>query len=466
MNDVSPDGMLRVETRSRFAGPLRSVLLESRQRWRDMVSLAAALAFETDAQGRFTFIVPEQPLGWSAAKLLGQAGEVLLAEVGATAGCNPFRPRGVLRRQRAWLRRADGTTACLVFAAAPLLDRHGRTIGARGLGMDITEQDSKEAQAAAALRRGEVIDHILWRMRQEVMAPRMMQAALHALLNALGAEGAAVVGLLGEVATPRHEVGAGARMVLDTAAVLLREADPRGPALAGLAKDRPVLVAACQTRFGEVAGLAVWRAAGQRQWDFDDQLLAGAATSIVRVVLEHEAIQRELACQARTDPLTGLLNRRAFLEELPRHIERLERDRAPGTLMFADIDYLKSVNDGLGHELGDQLLCCAAELLRNAVRPTDLVARLGGDEFAVWLNGADHLTAAERAEGLRVNAPRVFADLAEGSVAGVGFSIGIATRQPGGGEEIESVMRRADLAMYEVKRAGKGHWRVSHEEAQ
>ena len=123
------------------------------------------------------------------------------------------------------------------------------------------------------------------------------------------------------------------------------------------------------------------------------------------MVLEHEAIQREMGRQARTDPLTGLLNRRAFLEEMSRHIDRLDREEQPGTLLFADLDYFKPVNDRLGHEVGDEVLVRTANVLRNTVRPTDLVARLGGDEFALWMNGADHMTAAERAEHLCVEVP-------------------------------------------------------------
>jgi diguanylate cyclase (GGDEF)-like protein len=90
-----------------------------------------------------------------------------------------------------------------------------------------------------------------------------------------------------------------------------------------------------------------------------------------------------------------------------------------------------------------------------------LVARLGGDEFAVWLTGADHLTAAERADyfcktapaELQASLPEPFPDLA--------VSIGIATRRPGSHEPIEDLTRRADMAMYEVKRGGRRHWRVS-----
>ena len=90
---------------------------------------------------------------------------------------------------RAWLKRADGSSILLAFSAAPLSDAEGRIVGTRGMGIDWTEFDENAGRVAASLRRGEVLDHILWRMGQEVLAPRMMQAALDALMNALGAEG-------------------------------------------------------------------------------------------------------------------------------------------------------------------------------------------------------------------------------------------------------------------------------------
>jgi diguanylate cyclase (GGDEF)-like protein len=193
-------------------------------------------------------------------------------------------------------------------------------------------------------------------------------------------------------------------------------------------------------------------------------LLITAAAHLIRMVLEHEAIQREMARQARTDPLTGLLNRRAFLEEMTRHIDRLDREEQPGTLLFADLDDFKQVNDGLGHEVGDQVLLSTANILRNKMRPSDLVARLGGDEFAVWMNGADHLTAAERADYLCKEVANTLRELtAAGGAAPPTVSIGIATREAANHEPVDSLLRRADHAMYEVKRAGRGHWRVASE---
>jgi diguanylate cyclase (GGDEF)-like protein len=167
--------------------------------------------------------------------------------------------------------------------------------------------------------------------------------------------------------------------------------------------------------------------------------------------------------QARTDSLTGLLNRRAFLEEIARCAERLDREELPGTLMFVDVDDFKVVNDAMGHEVGDQVLIRTAALLRNVVRPTDLVARLGGDEFAVWMNGADHMTAAERAEQLRTQVPREMSELTGSNTLRLGVSIGIATRCHGSREPIDGVLRRADMAMYEVKHRGHGHWLVAPE---
>ena len=445
---------------------LRDALFDSRQRWRDLVSLGADLAFETDVWGRFVFLMPDPAFGWTAGTLLGQPGSLLLANGTDASTFDPFRPNNPMRRRRAWIKRADGSAACLAFSVTPLTDDEGRITGARGIGIDMTDYDARDAQVAASLRRGEVLDHILWRVGQEVLAPRMMSAALGALLNALGAEGTAVIVVTANAPTAElvHQAGGGAEAVMHAAARLMGTPST-GPLQSTNLDGRPLLLVGCQTRFGSQAGLLAWRTPDGRPWDNEERLLLGSAANIIRMVLEHETIQREMARQARTDPLTGLLNRRAFLEEVERHIDRLDREDLPGTLMFSDLDHFKPVNDKLGHEMGDQVLVLTANLLRQAVRPSDLVARLGGDEFAVWMSGADHLTAAERADRLREVVPVELGELVGGDAPRLSMSIGIATRRAGSHEPIDSLIRRADMAMYEVKRTGRGHWRVSLTEA-
>jgi diguanylate cyclase (GGDEF)-like protein len=444
---------------------LQGALIDSRQRWRELVHLAADFAFETDEWGRFTFIFPDRALDWAAEVLIGQPCSTLLADGGGIF--DPFRVSAKVRHRQAWLKRSDGAIACLTISAAPIHDPSGRIIGARGVGFDTTELDSLAAQTAGALRRAEVMDYILWRVGQEFLPARMIAAALDVLANVTGAEGVAVVVVPTSVdeAQVTHVIGTGADAIARIAAQSPMQSEPWSPGAGNpamcLIGSRPVLIAPCHTRFGENARLVAWRLPDGRSWDTDDTHLINSVGPIVRMILEREAMHHDMAQQARTDSLTGLLNRRAFLEEMERHAARQARDHEPATLMFADLDNFKPVNDRLGHEAGDDVLRHTGDLLRKTFRPTDLVARLGGDEFAIWMNGADHMTAAERAEYLRDAVPRMLADITGPDLPRVGVSIGIACRDAADDEPLDNLMRRADRAMYEVKRGGRGHWRVS-----
>jgi diguanylate cyclase (GGDEF)-like protein len=444
---------------------MQGALIDSRQRWRELVHLAADFAFETDEWGRFTLIFPDPALGWTAAALIGQPSTTMLAE--GSGLFDPFRVSARVRLRQAWLKRGDDGIACLTISAAPIQDAGGRIIGARGVGVDTTELDSLAALTAGALRRAEVMDHILWRVGQEVLPARMIDAALDVLANVTGAEGVAIVVVPTSVdaAQVTHVVGTGADAVAPIAAQQPDRGEPWSPGsnrpAMCMIDRRPVLITPCQTRFGENGRLVAWRLPDGRAWDAEDTQLVGSAAPIIRLCLERGAMQLEMAHQARTDSLTGLLNRRAFLEEMERHAARQGRDNLPATLMFADLDNFKPVNDRLGHEAGDEVLRHTGALLRKTFRPTDLVARLGGDEFAIWMNGADHMTAAERAEYLRDAVPRERADITGPDLPRVGVSIGIACRDAADAEPLDSLMRRADRAMYEVKRGGRGHWRVS-----
>lgn len=431
-------------------------------RWRQFVGLAADLAFETDAKGRLAFIIPETALGWPAGSLIGLPSERLIQDDGTEANFNPFRPTVEVRQHRTWLRSCSGELAMMSISAVPLRDASGTIVGARGVGVAIGDADAQTAHIAGLLRHGQVLDRILSRVAQEAGADAMLDAALWALIQALGAEGAAVIGTTTQDGTVEvvHECGPGASAVLQPVARLLAQSDNE-PGQTTTPTGRLVLAVRCRTRSGVNGGLAIWRNATDLEWDQEERLLAASTAAVVRLILEYDAVRREMAHQARTDPLTGLLNRRAFMEEMGRHIARLDRESEAGTLMYVDLDAFKAVNDRLGHAMGDKVLVHLADMLRRMVRPSDLIARLGGDEFAVWLSGADRMTAAERADQLckaaRVELPALLPDEA----LGLGVSVGIAMRGAGSRESIEDLTRRADMAMYEVKRGGRQHWRVS-----
>ncbi len=446
--------------------PLRSALFDSRQRWREFVLLTADFVFETDMAGRFTFIGPDPVLGWPAPALLGRSGSEILAEPAAQN--NVFLPAAIRQRRQVWLRRQDGSLACLRATTTPMTDVEGRIVGQRGSGIEITEEEDRRGEIITALRRNEVIDHILWHIRQEMLATNMARAGLGALCSALGAEGGAVIDLHRDAtiewrADPvRHQTTDVPEEFVEVALEHLCRPHQAGPMpVAGPLGER-LLVSSCAARLGGAAAVVLWRGITGRDWEPEDRAVMAAAVGILRLVLEQESIQQDMARQARTDPLTGLFNRRAFVEEVERRIGRLDRERLPGTIIFVDVDNFKSVNDRLGHEAGDQALVITATLLRATVRPTDLVARFGGDEFALWLDGADEFSASERAEALCARGPDELAHLAAGEAAPISLSIGIATRWPNEGLDLDHLMRRADQAMYNVKRTGRGRWRVAH----
>jgi diguanylate cyclase (GGDEF)-like protein len=441
---------------------LRDALVESRQRWQHLVDLAADLAFETDADGRFVFVMPETALGWPPGSLIGQPTTRLIGKDGAGTIFNPFRPAAEVRHHRAWLRRFDGGSSLMSISTAPLHDPRGVVVGVRGVGIDVTDHDAQIAQIAGKLRRSEVLRHILARVGQEAGADAMMDAALQALIHALGAEGAAVIRGLAETSPLEllHECGTGASAILPGAARLMAQ-ETLGSCRTEILDGRFVLAVGCRTRFGPDAGLVIWRDPNARPWDEEDTLLSGAAVNLIGMILDYEAVAREMVHKATTDPLTGLLNRRAFMDEAHRRAARLDRENEAGTLMFVDLDAFKAVNDRLGHAEGDKVLVHVADLLRKLVRPGDLIGRLGGDEFAVWLSGADHMTAAERADVFCKTAPAELQAALPEAFPELGVSIGIATRRAGSHEAIADLTRRADMAMYEVKRSGRRHWRVS-----
>jgi diguanylate cyclase (GGDEF)-like protein len=176
-----------------------------------------------------------------------------------------------------------------------------------------------------------------------------------------------------------------------------------------------------------------------------------------RDITTQKQAEAELRHTSRHDGLTGLANRRVFMEGVKQAIARAERGDRGFAVLFLDLDHFKDVNDTLGHPTGDDLLCAIADRLRVNARATDLVARFGGDEFAV-------IAAA-------IGEPADAANLADKIVAAIGnsfsihgnnihssVSIGIAVYEPGGADA-ETLLAHADVALYRAKADGRSGYR-------
>lgn len=177
--------------------------------------------------------------------------------------------------------------------------------------------------------------------------------------------------------------------------------------------------------------------------------IALSFTTLGLLVGWHEEAEHKLRLQADTDGLTGLLNRRAWLERAEDALAVARRYGAPLAVLMIDIDHFKQINDAQGHAAGDRALTSVAAKVQACARRGDLVCRYGGEEFCVLLShaGADAAHAFDR----RLRS----ALLDSPASARVGFSSGLATLQPDD-RDVEDLLSRADKALYAAKAAGRG----------
>lgn len=176
----------------------------------------------------------------------------------------------------------------------------------------------------------------------------------------------------------------------------------------------------------------------------------GVRVGVAHEVTELRRAERELEHRATHDPLTGLPNRHRLQHELQYALEHAARNRRGLAVLYLDLDGFKRINDQYGHDMGDRLLREVGQRLHKSLRQGDLMARVGGDEFVALLHGCSDVHAAGTvAEGL-LACLRLPIHLPEGAFQ-LDASIGIACF-PDGGSDADTLLARADRAMYEAKR--------------
>ena len=183
------------------------------------------------------------------------------------------------------------------------------------------------------------------------------------------------------------------------------------------------------------------------------QELRQALTALEVQMGERKNLQDELTRMATTDPLTGALNRRELMQRSKQEVAAARRYGRSLSLLIADIDFFKKLNDTYGHGVGDIAIRMVADICQQALRETDLVARIGGEEYVILMPEASGERAAETADRLRktIAAATIPAD---GSSFSITASFGVTEWSPED-DSIETTLARADSALYDAKQAGR-----------
>jgi diguanylate cyclase (GGDEF)-like protein/PAS domain S-box-containing protein len=438
----------------------RGALADSRKRYKDLVDLCSDFCWETDADGRFSFVSSGGILDYPIEELIGTVAASFYISGQEDRGESPFTSKTVVDQVDVWLRRANGARVCLETSSRPVTDPAGAFQGARGVCRDVTVERNRQSELSRVHVREQLTAHVMRTIRDEGVPENMLAAAAQAVAPAVGASGCTIMKIDDEGGLARAATyGAGSPPDEVIAAVLLR-APADGRVFTAEDDGHALLCVSTSCQHDVNGALVLWRDKDRGEWSADDCTVISDVAVQLGVALQQIHIRIELESLSRTDPLTGLLNRRAFSAELEDRMDRVRRGNTDGALFYIDLDNFKPVNDILGHQKGDEALKAVAELLVRATRPGDLVARLGGDEFALWLDRTDEQTAEGRARAL-LDGVDCLKAWSVSTDRPLGYSIGITICRAGSTENAEALSARADQAMYSVKKNGKAGFEIA-----
>ena len=464
---------------------LITALSQSRSLFRDFTDCSADFIWETDKTGRFSFVNADGALGFTSDQLRGAMPAILAPREDTPpahrAEQDIFHTRAGFSGREIWVNDAGGTPVCLRISARAVHDRQGAWIGARGVGQNITELKARSAELATERNRDRLISALAAAVQGEAAPLAMLNAAAQALGEALNAEACWVVPLgageppagidmsdpmPGHTSVPPPPLSPGTWQRAPQAKVPLPaglEKQVRDSRTILALSDPPISYLAQATDHHETLNGLVCVAFNGGATPAAASLLAHAASHVAIALVQANQIAA-LEFLSRTDELTGLLNRRAFRQELEEGLAALsahEATQKQGALFYIDLDDFKRLNDTQGHRAGDELLAGLGSLLRHAQARTGAAVRLGGDEFALWLPGCSRVEASLVAERV-IGAFSQIAEKVASPRSGLpGLSIGIALYQADHPETADELIHRADQTLYEVKQHTKGRWEMA-----
>ena len=441
---------------------LRTALVESRQRYKDLVEVSSDFSWETSPDGNFVFVSPKGALGYKAEELINKNAENFVISPEEYSPL-PFVSERPLENVEIWMRHKDGSTACVILSCVPLSTGENggeQWKGTRGVCRDVTEERENESALARARRREQHLNYIVSTIREELEPHNMLNAAAAATSRALGVSGCRIY---------RRDEGGPYMVAAEHGNVVglkaldkkLKPLDSSNQAVEIDIGKWKVLATATNYRQRVNGALSIWKPSGGEPWEDDHHILINDVANQLGIANEQISNHERIVALSRTDGMTGLLNRRAFYEEeLPRRVARLERSNLPAAFFYVDMDNFKQVNDIHGHQAGDDAIQFLRDMMMEMSRPGDVIARLGGDEFAMWMDGISPSVTEVRAARL-IEASKAMREFSGDKDHPLGISVGVAMYDPDNDESLDALIARADAAMYEAKKAGKGGYQMA-----
>lgn len=442
---TGPDGA--VEQMAVFARDVteqrkaQAALKRSEQRFRDVSAAVGEYIWETDERDTFTFVTDDvfSILGYTSGEMLGQTPALFIAgedlEDFQRWRADLYRLQAPFSKVELRCRDKNGRTLWLQSSGVPHFDDEGVFCGYRGADMDITDRKDAEDAIKASERK--------LRALAESAYDAIVMIDMHGTASFWNPAAERLFGYTEQevMGRPIHE--------------LITPPELRDEAMAGM---RRFAGTGDGDAVGAIQETEALRKDGSRvpvERSVSAFRLGGRwyAVATIRDIAERKATEARLLELATTDSLTGLFNRRRFMELAEREFARGKRYQGARTMLMMDIDHFKRVNDTHGHDVGDEVLRELARISRTALRELDILGRLGGEEFGVLLPETEAGPAMDVAERLRRAIEQTPIPTGVGELR-ITVSIGAATSKDDA-ETVETLLKRADVALYEAKQSGR-----------
>ncbi|HUN55452.1 MAG TPA: PAS domain S-box protein [Smithella sp.] len=421
---------------------LEETLRQSEERYRTILEEMGDAYFEVDLAGNYTFVndAVSRHLGFSKEELLGTNVRLYMAKEDIDTVFKAFNSifrTGKPRREISYTAvRKDGTTGFGELTGFILQNQKGEAIGFRGIARDITERMRLEE----SLHRSEE----KYRSILENIQEGYFEVDLTGNFTFVNDSMSRITGCYKEELAGKNyrqfSDEENSKRVFQAFNKVFKTGEPTG------GFDWLIIRKDGSKRYIE--------ASASLQKDSSDKPIG--FKGVIRDVTERKRIEQELSHMATHDALTGLPNRLMFSQLLGHAILSAKRNGTKVAIFFIDLDRFKIVNDTLGHEAGDQLLQEIARRFKQALRAVDVVARLGGDEFVIYIESFNEINQVTNVAHNILSAaikPMVLM----GEECRVTASIGISL-YPNDGQNEQSLMKNADIAMYFAKEEGKNNF--------
>lgn len=458
------DGVLLVLRDITVADRMTDALMASRSLLKTLLERAADLSFEVDGNKRLSFLSPADIHGVAAKPWVGAPVEDFFFSDGELPGRSPFAGSEERVYPGVKTRLPDGILRWMDIDIAPKTDENGQIAGMLGVARDVTEARQRERDARQVTLRLSLEGKLTAILNASKTAEELVDKASDALADFVRADVLWFVGEADGAPMPLSVRGErpldfdalcrqldGVDLASDTGHVVeYEDADGVNYLIIPLLAEDPE--EGDKSRLGFVV---LGRDSGAYPWSEAERSLLASLSATLTAAYGRAQLIDQLSRLSSLDGLTELLNRRALTDAINRRLRNQARTGHEGVLLFIDLDHFKEVNDTVGHKAGDQALTEVSAFVKSNIRPLDVAGRYGGDEFIIWLEDTALDDARAKGQALIDFMPEIRRRIGNTSLK-LGASVGLCQSAAGLDRDFDSLAERADAALYEVKKHGRG----------